>query len=67
MSANLIKKERDEKIADGKAFKQRKPVSSSELDGVKQERYSQCNKPENLSASLANVPKNLRGTVAVRR
>lgn len=59
----------------GKASKQRKTVSSSELIGFKQERYSKCNKTEILlggghsvgswNKSLANVSKDSRGTVAL--
>lgn len=58
-----------------KASKQRKTVSSSKLDGVKQERYSECDKTEILlgaghsvgswNKSLANESKDSRGTVAL--
>ncbi|KAL8109603.1 protein LNK2 isoform X2 [Apium graveolens] len=70
VSGDHIKKERDEAIANGKSSKQRKTVSSSEVDVVKQERSSECNQTEILlgaghnvvswNKSLANVSKDSR-------
>ena len=75
MPGDLIKTPQNEEIANGKMSKQKKPVSSSELDGVKQEISFEFDNNKILSVdgdsvdswskSLAKVSKNSRGTVAL--